>query len=279
MRQTDMEFIDFKHKHPNTIHCHRQKFMGKNSHRHGYYEIELIVNGSGTHIINGNAYEERTGDIFIMRLTDFHEFVHTKETENWVIEIPTSFVSGDIANMMMQVNGDIVTNLTNGDFEKAKSIYCMIEEVKDKKEKFYDLLKQHLTLSLILFILDRTDKNISKSASNDKRLYDIIEYINANIASPDLSIKNIASKFYLSRNYLSLLFKNNMGITLNAYIRKIRLSNAAMQLTATDKKVIEISADSGFNSVATLQREFKKEYGISPSDMRQKNKKEQEMVR
>lgn len=279
MRQTDMEFIDFKHKHPNTIHCHRQKFMGKNSHRHAYYEIELIVNGSGTHIINGNAYVERTGDIFIMRLTDFHEFVHTKETENWVIEIPTSFVSGDIANMMMQVNGDIVTNLTNEDFEKAKSIYCMIEEVKAKKEKFYDLLKQHLTLSLILFILDRTDKNISKSASNDKRLYDIIEYINANIASPDLSIKNIASKFYLSRNYLSLLFKNNMGITLNAYIRKIRLSNAAMQLTATDKKVIEISADSGFNSVATLQREFKKEYGISPSDMRQKNKKEQEMVR
>ena len=274
MRQTDMEFIDFKHKHPNTIHCHRQKFMGKNSHRHAYYEIELIVNGSGTHIINGNAYEERTGDIFIMRLTDFHEFVHTKETENWVIEIPTSYVSGDIANMMMQVNGDIVTNLTNGDFEKAKSIYCMIEEVKDKKEKFYDLLKQHLTLSLILFILDRTDKNISKSASNDERLYAIIEYINANIAQPELSINSIAAKFYISRSYLSAFFKKNMGITLSAYLRKIRLSNAAMQLASTNKKVMDISADSGFNSLTTFLREFKKEYGISPSDMRKKTDKD-----
>ena len=274
MRQTDMEFIDFKHKHPNTIHCHRQKFMGKNSHRHAYYEIELIVNGSGTHIINGNAYEERTGDIFIMRLTDFHEFVHTKEAENWVIEIPTSYVSGDIANMMMQVNGDIVTNLTNGDFEKAKSIYCMIEEVKDKKEKFYDLLKQHLTLSLILFILDRTDKNISKSASNDERLYAIIEYINANIAQPELSINSIAAKFYISRSYLSAFFKKNMGITLSAYLRKIRLSNAAMQLASTNKKVMDISVDSGFNSLTTFLREFKKEYGISPSDMRQKTDKD-----
>lgn len=274
MRQTDMEFIDFKHKHPNTIYCHRQKFMGKNSHRHAYYEIELIVNGSGTHIINGNAYEERTGDIFIMRLTDFHEFVHTKETENWVIEIPTSYVSGDIANMMMQVNGDIVTNLTNGDFEKAKSIYCMIEEVKDKKEKFYDLLKQHLTLSLILFILDRTDKNISKSASNDERLYAIIEYINANIAQPELSINSIAAKFYISRSYLSAFFKKNMGITLSAYLRKIRLSNAAMQLASTNKKVMDISADSGFNSLTTFLREFKKEYGISPSDMRKKTDKD-----
>ena len=274
MRQTDMEFIDFKHKHPNTIHCHRQKFMGKNSHRHAYYEIELIVNGSGTHIINGNAYEERTGDIFIMRLTDFHEFVHTKETENWVIEIPTSYVSGDIANMMMQVNGDIVTNLTNGDFEKAKSIYCMIEEVKDKKEKIYDLLKQHLTLSLILFILDRTDKNISKSASNDERLYAIIEYINANIAQPELSINSIAAKFYISRSYLSAFFKKNMGITLSAYLRKIRLSNAAMQLASTNKKVMDISVDSGFNSLTTFLREFKKEYGISPSDMRQKTDKD-----
>lgn len=274
MRQTDMEFIDFKHKHPNTIYCNRQKFMSKNSHRHAYYEIELIVNGSGTHIINGNAYEERTGDIFIMRLTDFHEFVHTKETENWVIEIPTSYVSGDIANMMMQVNGDIVTNLTNGDFEKAKSIYCMIEEVKDKKEKFYDLLKQHLTLSLILFILDRTDKNISKSASNDERLYAIIEYINANIAQPELSINSIAAKFYISRSYLSAFFKKNMGITLSAYLRKIRLSNAAMQLASTNKKVMDISVDSGFNSLTTFLREFKKEYGISPSDMRQKTDKD-----
>lgn len=274
MRQTDMEFIDFRDKHPNTIYCNRQKFMSKNSHRHAYYEIELIVNGSGTHIINGNAYEERTGDIFIMRLTDFHEFVHTKETENWVIEIPTSYVSGDIANMMMQVNGDIVTNLTNGDFEKAKSIYCMIEEVKDKKEKFYDLLKQHLTLSLILFILDRTDKNISKSASNDERLYAIIEYINANIAQPELSINSIAAKFYISRSYLSAFFKKNMGITLSAYLRKIRLSNAAMQLASTNKKVMDISVDSGFNSLTTFLREFKKEYGISPSDMRQKTDKD-----
>ena len=274
MNKTDMEFIDFKDRHPNTIYCNRQKFMSKNSHRHAYYEIELIVNGSGTHIINGNAYEERTGDIFIMRLTDFHEFVHTKETENWVIEIPTSYVSGDIANMMMQVNGDIVTNLTNGDFEKAKSIYCMIEEVKDKKEKFYDLLKQHLTLSLILFILDRTDKNISKSASNDERLYAIIEYINANIAQPELSINSIAAKFYISRSYLSAFFKKNMGITLSAYLRKIRLSNAAMQLASTNKKVMDISVDSGFNSLTTFLREFKKEYGISPSDMRQKTDKD-----
>lgn len=268
MYQTDMEFIDFKHKHPNTIHCHRQKFMGKNSHRHAYYEIELVVNGSGTHIINGNAYVERTGDIFIMRLTDFHKFIHTKETENWVIEIPASYVSGDIANIMMQVNGDITINLPSEDFKKAKTIYCMIEDIKDKKESFYNLLKQHLTSSLILFILNQIDNNISKSKINDDRLCSIIEYINANISSPDLSINSIASKFYISRNYLSAFFKKNMGITLGAYLRKIRLSNAAMQLVSTNKNVTEISLDSGFNSVATFLREFKKEYGTSPGDMR-----------
>ncbi len=52
-----------------------------------------------------------------------------------------------------------------------------------------------------------------------------------------------------------------------------------MLLESTNKKVIEISADLGFNSVTTFLREFKKEYGISPSDMRQRIRKEQEMVR
>ena len=59
-----------------------------------------------------------------------------------------------------------------------------------------------------------------------------------------------------------------MGITLNAYLRKIRLSNAAMQLVSTNKNVTEISLDSGFKSITTFLREFKKEYGTSPSDMR-----------
>ena len=154
MNYTDMEFIDFKNKHPNTVYCNRQKFTGKNCHRHAYYEIEIVVNGSGTHIINGNQYQEKTGDVFIMRLTDFHEFKHEKETENWVIEIPPSFISGELANMMMLVNGDIVTNLTGKSFEHAKDMYCMIEELNDKKNKFYDLFKQNLTASLILYILD-----------------------------------------------------------------------------------------------------------------------------
>ncbi|MDY3031785.1 MAG: helix-turn-helix transcriptional regulator [Clostridia bacterium] len=74
--------------------------------------------------------------------------------------------------------------------------------------------------------------------------------------------------FYISRNYLSAFFKKNMGITLNAYLRKIRLSNAAMQLVSTNKNVTEISLDSGFKSITTFLREFKKEYGTSPSDMR-----------
>ena len=65
-----------------------------------------------------------------------------------------------------------------------------------------------------------------------------------------------------------------MGITLSAYLRKIRLSNAAMQLASTNKKVMDISVDSGFNSLTTFLREFKKEYGISPSDMRQKTDKD-----
>lgn len=272
MNYTNMEFIDFKNKHPNTVYCNRQKFTGKNCHRHAYYEIEIVVNGSGSHIINGNQYQEKTGDVFIMRLTDFHEFKHEKETENWVIEIPPSYISGELANMMMLVNGDIITNLTGESFEHAKDLYCMIEKLKDKKDKFYDLFKQNLTASLILYILDHTDKNISRKYSRDnERMRDIIEYINQNISSPELTINSIASNFYINKGYLSALFKKNMGITLVAYIRKIRLSNASMMLASTNKKIIEVCELSGFNSISSFLREFKKEYGISPTEMRRKN--------
>ena len=59
-----------------------------------------------------------------------------------------------------------------------------------------------------------------------------------------------------------------LGLTPTEYIRKLRLSQAALRLRDGEDKVIDIAFDLGFGSVDTFTRAFFREYGCNPSDYR-----------
>lgn len=266
MAYDDIEFIDFREKH--SIFCRRQQFVNKNQHCHAYYEIEIAVKGEGKHIINGQNYRETEGDIFLMRLTDFHGFIMERAGEHWVIEIPPSTIPDDIAKLMELAEGNIITHLNAEDFARAKELFVMIEECNGKNEVFYEWKRMYLTCSLILFILERSEKNFSERYSErGLQIREIITYIQDNLFE-DLSTASIASNFFISKEYLSKFFKMNTGVTISSYIRKTRLSYASKLIVSTDKKMIEICEISGFNSLSTFLRTFKKEYGTTPTEMR-----------
>ena len=264
----NIELIDFT-MGKGVISCVRKEVVGKAPHWHTYYEIELVEKGKGTHIINNEVYEEKEGDIFIMRLTDFHELQLKEKGLHLAVEVPPGLLPDDIAKMMMLVDGNIITHLNDEDFKKAKAMYQMIEERENSNDVITELSKLHLTCALILFILERVEKDISEKCSQTNiRLREIITYIQENLNS-DLSITNIAKNFYVSKEYLCTFFKKNTGVTIFSYIRKVRLNRAVELLATTDKKIIEICELAGFNAMSTFMRDFKKEFGMSPSEMRQ----------
>lgn len=268
MSYNDIEFIDFQNKH--SISCWRKEFTGKNEHRHAYYEIELVVKGKGKHRINGHDYDESIGDICIMRLTDSHELEMTEPGEHWSIEIPSATIPEDIIRLMNLTENDIITHLDKNDFERAKELYLMLEECNDKNDVFSETQKMHLACTVILFVIQKTEKNFAQKYSQQSiRIREIVEYIQNNLFE-DLSMTRIAEHFFITKEYLSTFFKKNMGISLVEYIRKIRLSYAAKLVVTTNKKMIDICEMSGFNSLPTFMRAFRGEFGLTPTEMRKK---------
>lgn len=267
MKYDDIEFIDFRNRH--SIYCRRQGFISKNQHWHAYYEVEIAIGGKGEHVLNGIKYTDEEGYVSLLRLGDIHGFQMNEIGEHWVIEIPPSILPDEIAKLMVLVDGNITVKLNNEDFSRVKELFYMIEEGNDKNDTFHEQMKMHLTCSLILFILSRTEKNFSeKCTEKNIQIREIIAYIQDNLFD-DLSETAIASKFFISKKYLSSFFKKNTGITLASYIRKARLNYAAKIVVTTDKKMIDICELSGFNSLPTFMRVFKKEFGMSPTEMRQ----------
>lgn len=266
MGYNDVEFIDFRNKH--SIYCRRQEFISKNQHRHAYYEIEIVVKGKGKHVINGHKYDESVGDIFLMRLTDFHEFEMAESGEHWVVEIPPATIPDEVVKLMTLVENDIIVHLDETDFNRIKEMYLMLEGCNDKNDIFSENQKMYLACSMILFIIQKAEKNFAEKCSQKNiQIREIIEYIQNNLFE-DLSVAKIAEKFFITKEYLGAFFKKNTGISLVAYIRKARLSYAAKLVVTTNKKMIEISEMSGFNSLPTFMRTFKSEFGMTPTEMR-----------
>ncbi len=98
-------------------------------------------------------------------------------------------------------------------------------------------------------------------------VYRITQYIDTNVYSVK-TVREIAVALNFTENYLSHVFKKSMGISLTSYIMKKRLEAAFMLLSHKTLSLTEISALMQFDSVQSLSRAFKKEYGLSPSQYR-----------
>ncbi|MGY0159838.1 helix-turn-helix domain-containing protein [Edwardsiella tarda] len=91
----------------------------------------------------------------------------------------------------------------------------------------------------------------------------IEENSDKNITIDDLSIVT----GYSNRS-LHNFFKEKYNITLGKYIRQRRLSRSAMLLRLTSQSITHIALSSGFDSVQSYSREFKKAFGLNPRDYR-----------
>lgn len=86
-----------------------------------------------------------------------------------------------------------------------------------------------------------------------------------------LTIAVLADYAGISRSHLSVLFKKEMGMTIQEYIMKKRIETAASMLLSTDFSYSSIAATLCFSSQSYFGKCFKKYYGCTPKEYRMKN--------
>ncbi len=94
-----------------------------------------------------------------------------------------------------------------------------------------------------------------------------IDVIEKNLRS-SLSLKNIAKEAGLSKWHFQKVFRGITGDTVKEYILKRRLSLAAKALLDSDKKVLDVAIDLGFESHEVFTRAFKRVFEITPTEFR-----------
>jgi len=114
-------------------------------------------------------------------------------------------------------------------------------------------------------LIDPEPEKIKITSLDEKLVGKAVEYVSANIASPDLSVEDLASHLGMSRVRLYKKLKQITGKTPIEFIRVMRLKRAAQLLRESQLNVSEIAYQTGFNNPKVFSKYFKEEFGILPS--------------
>ena len=95
----------------------------------------------------------------------------------------------------------------------------------------------------------------------------LTDYINNNF-NKHLTLEESAKKLNMSRTYLSNLFHNNTGFTFKNYLSIIRIKHAKEFLRNTNKSVVDIAYECGFDDSNYFSTAFKKSEDMSPLEYR-----------
>lgn len=84
----------------------------------------------------------------------------------------------------------------------------------------------------------------------------------------EISLSVLAEVFHLNPQYISQLFKNEIGVGFLAYLTNIRIEKAKKLLLSTSLSVTEIAENTGYSDYRVFTKVFKKTEGITPSQFR-----------
>lgn len=130
-------------------------------------------------------------------------------------------------------------------------------------------IAEKLTRLLTLLMEDAwTQENGVQAAPKRKLVCEVKAYIDESFKE-QMALSSLAEKFYINKEYLSKIFKEEYGFTVNGYICHVRVTKAKELLRFTDMTIEEIALETGVADANYFSRMFKKVEGVSPGRYRE----------
>ena len=122
------------------------------------------------------------------------------------------------------------------------------------------------SIGALIVAVNKIEELGSADACTDARMIEIMNYVQANYI--DITLDDLAEKFFLSKPYLSKYIKEKSGMTFGDLVKKIRMKKAKALLKSSNMTVENIAMSVGYQNVEHFNRLFKKAYDMTPMQFR-----------
>lgn len=241
-------------------------------HYHDFHKVVIFISGKAAYHIEGKSYQLKPWDILLVDRHAIHrpEIDPSVPYERFILWIKNDLPQSDLLKCFQKAN-DRSYNLIrlNPDVqEKLKDILLEMEASAHTDGFCKDILTQSLFLQFMVYLnrifLEKQYIIDPRSYTFDSQIDSLLRYINHNL-DENLSVENLASKYYVSKYHLMRKFKEETGYTIHSYIINKRLL-LARTMISQGTPILKAAQESGFREYSTFARAYRKQFGKAPSD-------------
>ena len=248
-------------------------------HRHDFVEMEFIIAGRGTQIINGMEYPLTKGSLCVLLPWHIHEIMTDEQDplEIFKCHFPLEFFldknnpSLELSDLILKSKTLPTTiNLDSADYDKIHTLFADLkDEYGDMKDYREALIKAKIAEIIIYF--DRFRETVrpgrNRGAQDEQSIWKAIEFIHMSFET-DVTLEQIANKFHCSASRLNQLFEKYTGLHFDELLHEVRIRNACALLPYPPISISEVALSVGYKSLEAFYRSFKRVKGISPGNYR-----------
>ena len=240
-------------------------------HQHNHYEIIVIRQGMGIHVINGNAINYRSGDIFLVGPDDAHSFQIESRTQFVFIKFIDAYIH--------QVNSGSAYGLQQLEYliksrETHLSGFRLIEPDQDTANAIVEVilsLQQDalmnepliwLQVLSLAVLLQRNMPELKATANRSRDMQAVFCYIHKHVYAPGkLKASAMAAHFHTTPDYIGPYFKRNAGITLRDYIGGYRKSLIRQRIDNGNYSLKQVAAEFGLTDESHVVKTLRNKTG------------------
>ena len=243
-------------------------------HNHTFYEFFLITEGELMHEANGETQKLEKGHLVFIRDFDVHRQIPSQNRYKWVnvnfskdtFKSILQFLDyPDLENMLLSPKQPPFLKLSEDQTDRCIKKFSVMNNVSKKNNYFFKLEVRKQLLFILSTLYIQSDKRYFLPEWLDSLCTKMREFENFSVGTSRMFELNTRSKSHLIKS-----MKQYFNATVSDFVNEQRLNYATDQLINTNRPVIDIALDCGFNNVNYFYRLFKRKHGDSPNSYRKK---------
>ena len=219
------------------------------AHFHNTTELIAVRSGAERVVINGVERVLGPGEIGVSNSFDIQYYEYVGESEVTVVMISYEYLS-----RFKEMFGGRPGNFP-GKNERTAEIFELLDRL-DAAQNGNPLIAAGYIDVLLGTLHDAYPAEPGRDGDGG-RVVEILRYIDDNFAEK-LTLRSVASRFGYSETYFSALFNRFVGMHFRDYLNRLRAGRAAALSAAGDRKVTDIAASCGFESLNTYYRALRR---------------------
>ena len=250
-----------------------------------HYTFHFVLRGKGELMVAGKTFPVKENDIFVVPPSVLMNTTPDKD-EPW-----RYFWIGFNGKGAQSIISSALFS-TENPLYSCKECAAEIRELVEKFQQFVPATNEAMrmrALGLIFHVFGLITEERCKHLKEKPQLYSkeyyhrrTLELIDENYADSNFKVDTICNILMVSHSYLCRIFSELASTTINQHLIQIRMRNAQILLDQNEDCVKNVATKVGYNDYSYFSKEFKKEFGMTPSQYRSfqvKRKKSKDLER